>query len=104
MNNWIPGLSSTDVEDLTKLEVSVRKMMRKGHEFMKKNFPGFENSFILDTASQTGTRGSRRLVGEYIVTAEDMNSSKKFDDTIAVIPKIGPPAERLPAPISLTAL
>jgi hypothetical protein len=90
VNNWIPGLSSTSVDDLTTLEVSVRRMMRQGHEFMKKNFPGFENSFILDTASQTGTRGSRRLVGEYIVTADDMNSSKKFDDTIAVIPKIGP--------------
>jgi hypothetical protein len=92
VNNWIPGLSSTSVDDLTTLEVTVRKMMRQGHEFMKKNFPGFENSFILDTASQTGTRGSRRLVGEYIVTAEDMNSSKKFDDTIAVIPKINPSA------------
>ena len=90
VNNWIPGLKSTDVDDLTKLEVSVRKMMRKGFDFMKKSFPGFENSFILDTASQTGTRGSRRLVGEYIVTADDMNSSKKFDDAIAVIPKIGP--------------
>jgi hypothetical protein len=65
-------------------------MMRKGFEFMKKNLPGFENSFILDTASQTGTRGSRRLVGEYIVTADDMDSSKKFDDTIAVIPRIAP--------------
>ena len=90
VNNWIPGLSSTSVDDLTRLEVSVRKMMRVGHDFMRKNFPGFENSFILDTASQTGTRGSRRLVGEYVVTADDMNSSKKFDDTIAVIPKIGP--------------
>ena len=90
VNNWIPGLSSTNVDDLTKLEVSVRKMMRKGHEFMRKNLPGFEKSFIMDTASQTGTRGSRRLVGEYIVTADDMNSSRKFDDTIAVIPKIGP--------------
>ncbi|MCK4273714.1 MAG: FAD-dependent oxidoreductase [Dehalococcoidales bacterium] len=90
VNNWIPGLSSTNVEDLTTLEVSVRKMMRIGHDFMRKNFPGFENSFILDTASQTGTRGSRRLVGEYVVTGDDMNSSKKFDDTIAVIPKIGP--------------
>jgi hypothetical protein len=88
VNNWIPGYSSTSVEDLTRLEVNVRKMMRKGFEFMKKNYPGFENSFILDTASQTGTRGSRRLVGEYIMTADDMNSSRKFDDTIAVIPKI----------------
>ncbi len=90
VNNWIPGLASTSVDDLTTLEVSVRKMMRQGHEFMRKNFPGFENSFILDTASQTGTRGSRRLVGEYIVTGEDMNSSRRFEDTIAVIPKINP--------------
>ena len=93
VNNWIPGLSPISVEDLTTLEVSVRKMMRKGHYFMKKNIPGFENSFILDTASQTGTRGSRRLVGEYIVTGDDMRSSKKFDDTIAVIPRIGPPGD-----------
>jgi hypothetical protein len=90
VNNWIPGLNPTKVEDLTSLEVSVRKMMRKGHEYMKRYIPGFENSFILDTASQTGTRGSRRLVGEYIVTGDDMTSSKKFDDTIAVIPRIGP--------------
>ncbi|MFA5309060.1 MAG: FAD-dependent oxidoreductase [Dehalococcoidales bacterium] len=88
VNNWIPGLKSTDVEDLTTLEVSVRKMMRKGFDFIKARYPGFENSFILDTASQTGTRGSRRLVGEYILTGDDMNSSRKFEDTIAVIPKI----------------
>ncbi len=88
VNNWIPGYKSTDVEDLTKLEVSVRKMMRKGFDFMKQRYPGFENSFILDTASQTGTRGSRRLVGEYIMTADDMDKCRKFDDTIAVIPKI----------------
>ena len=93
VNNWIPGLNPMKVEDLTTLEVSVRKMMRKGHEGMKKHIPGFENSFILDTASQTGTRGSRRLVGEYIVTGDDMNSGRKFEDTIAVIPKIGPPGD-----------
>jgi len=86
VNNWIPDLDCTDVEDLTKLEVEMRKIMRRGHEFMKKNIPSFENSFILDTASQTGTRGSRRLVGEYIVTAGDLKSGRKYDDTIAVIP------------------
>jgi hypothetical protein len=91
VNNWIPGMDCTNVEDLTKLEVEMRKMMRRGHEFMKKNFPTFENSFILDTASQTGTRGSRRLIGEYIVTKEDFQTSKKHDDTIAVFPRLGPP-------------
>jgi FAD dependent oxidoreductase len=91
VNNWIQGLDCTNVEDLTKLEVDMRKTMRKGHEFLKKNFPTFENSFILDTASQTGTRGSRRLISEYVVTKEDFQASKKFEDTIAVFPRLGPP-------------
>jgi len=65
--------------------------MRKGVDFIKANIPTFENSFILDTASQTGTRGSRRLIGEYVITGEDFQSCKKFDDSIAVFPRLGPP-------------
>jgi hypothetical protein len=83
-----------DVEDLTKLEVEMRKMMRLGHAFFKKNVPTFENSFILDTASQTGTRGARRLVGEYVITKDDFAANKKFEDTIAVFPRMGPPTEK----------
>ena len=90
-NNWIQGLDCTNVEDLTRLEVEMRKIMRKGHEFLKKNFPTFENSFILDTASQTGTRGSRRLTSEYVITKEDFQTGKKFEDTVAVFPRLGPP-------------
>ena len=93
VNNWIPDLNLLDVEDLTKLEVEMRKIMLRGHDFMKKNIPSFENSFILDTASQTGTRGARRLVGEYVVTVDDLKSAKKHDDTIAVIPRMGPSGE-----------
>jgi hypothetical protein len=94
VNNWIPNLNCMNVEDLTTLEVEMRKMMRKGHEFLKKNFPTFENSFILDTASQTGTRGARRLIGEYVITKDDFAASKKFEDTIAVFPRMGPPGEK----------
>jgi hypothetical protein len=93
VNNWIPGLDCTNVEDLTKLEVEMRKMMRKGHKFLKEKVPTFENSFILDTASQTGTRGSRRLVGEYVITKQDFIDCKKFDDSIAVFPRMGPPGD-----------
>jgi hypothetical protein len=91
VNNWIPGLDCTKVEDLTKLEVDMRQIMRRGHAFMKKNIPTFENSFILDTASQTGTRGSRRLIGEYIIKPEDLDSNQIHEDTIAIIPRLGPP-------------
>jgi hypothetical protein len=92
VNNWIPNLDNLNVEHLTELEVSMRKMMRKGHAFMKKNIPGFENSFILDTASQTGTRGGRRVIGEIKLSEDDMKSGRKYEDTIAVFPRLGPQA------------
>jgi len=91
VNNWIPDLNCMTVEDLTTLEVEMRKILRKGHAFMKKNIPTFENSFLLDTASQTGTRGGRRLVGEYVYTKEDLDAGRRFEDAIGVFPRMGPP-------------
>jgi hypothetical protein len=90
VNNWIPDLDCTNVEDLTQLEVRMRRMMRKGHDFMRKNIPTFERSFILDTASQTGTRGSRRLAGEYTITRDDIRLGTVHEDTIAIIPRFIP--------------
>jgi hypothetical protein len=89
VNNWIPNLDNLNVEHLTELEVSMRRMMRKGFDFMKKNIPGFENSFILDTASQTGTRGGRRVVGEIRISEDDMKNERKYEDTIAVFSRLG---------------
>ncbi len=93
VNNWIPNLDNLNVEHLTELEVSMRRMMRKGFDFMKKNIPGFEDSFILDTASQTGTRGGRRVLGEVRITQDDLRNCTMYEDTIAVFPRMGPPSE-----------
>lgn len=54
VNNWVPDYSALKVEDLTSVELKVRKLMLQVHDFYKKHFPGFENSFILDTASLIG--------------------------------------------------
>ena len=85
-NNFLPGLIATNVDHLTSVEVKVRKIMRATHDFFKKHVPGFEKSFVMDTASQIGTRGGRRMIGEYVYTAHDMRSGAYFDDTIAVFP------------------
>jgi hypothetical protein len=87
-NNWIPDRDILNVEDLTWLEVNVRKKMLVTYDFFKKHVPGFEKSFILNTAPQIGTRGSRRVIGEYMVTEKDMRSGKIFEDTIAVCPDL----------------
>lgn len=87
INNWVPGYDCLNVEDLTAAEIQVRSAMRKAHEILKNKMPGFDRSFILDTASQIGTRGSRRLVGEHVVTASDLQRGVVYPDTIAAIPR-----------------
>lgn len=88
VNNWVPGKNCLKVEDLTSTEVQVRKVMLKALEILREKVPGFEKAFILDTASQIGTRGSRRLKGQYVVTKDDVLSGKVYEDTIAVIPPL----------------
>jgi hypothetical protein len=82
------GLSALSFEDLTWVEVNARKGMLITYNFFKKNVPGFEKSFIMNVAPQVGTRGSRRLIGEYIVTEKDIRTGTVHDDTIAVCPSI----------------
>jgi hypothetical protein len=84
VNNWIKDKNCLNVDDLSWVELHMRKAMRLWHDFYKKNCPGFENSFMLDSAPQLGTRGSRRLAGEYTMTKDNINSGIIHDDTIVV--------------------
>lgn len=80
--------SQIDVEELTRVEFEGRKRMLITYDYRKKNTPGFENSFISLTAPQLGTRSSRRIHGEYMVTAKDIAADRVFDDTIAIFPDL----------------
>jgi hypothetical protein len=93
VNNWIKGRSPTNVEDLTWVEVNMRKAMRIWHKFVKANMPGYDKSFIMDTASQLGTRGSRRLSGEYTLTRDDLFSPKVHEDTVVMFARMARPGE-----------
>ena len=88
VNNWVPDRSCLDIEDITWTEVNVRKVMRIMKDILQAEVPGFEDCFILDTASQLGTRGSRRLTGAYTVTLKDVSSGKSYDDTITYFPSL----------------
>jgi hypothetical protein len=80
---WLLGLSATKVEDLTKAEIDGRRKLMAAVDFFKKNMPGFESSFLSDTSPQVGTRESRRVEGEYMLTKEDVLEGRRFPDVIA---------------------
>jgi hypothetical protein len=74
-----------DVEQLTRIDIKARKRALITYDFMKKNMPGFKDSFIMLSAPQLGTQGGRRIIGEYVLTETDMESDKVFEDTVAVL-------------------
>jgi hypothetical protein len=80
--------SQTDVEELTRVEFLGREKMLLTHEFFKKHIPGFEDSFIVLSSPQLGTRGARRVHGDYMVTSSDLRSNEPFADTIAIFPDL----------------
>jgi 2-polyprenyl-6-methoxyphenol hydroxylase-like FAD-dependent oxidoreductase len=74
-----------DMEQLTRMDIKGRKRCLITYEYMKKNMPGFEKSFIMLTAPQLGTQGGRRIIGEYWLNEKDMETDEVFEDTIAVL-------------------
>jgi ribulose 1,5-bisphosphate synthetase/thiazole synthase len=78
----VPGKSAVNAADLTCVENETRKSLLKKLVFMRKNIPGCENAFINKTAPQLGVRESRKIVGEYTITVEDILNDRKFDDGV----------------------
>jgi hypothetical protein len=87
-HNRFANTSQIDVEELTRVEFEGRKKMIRTFDFFKEHMPGFERSFIVLSSPQLGTRGSRRVIGEYRLTEADLNADHVFEDTIAIFPDV----------------
>lgn len=72
----------SDAWDLTRGEVEGRRQVEAVVSWLRKNAPGFENARLLSTAPSVGTRESRRLVGAYELSSEDVLSYRHFEDDI----------------------
>lgn len=77
-----PG-DGTDVYDLTKGEIELRKEIFKYFNFLKKNVPGFENAYISSLPANIGVRETRQIKGLYTLTDQDIIYGKKTEDSIA---------------------
>jgi hypothetical protein len=80
----VSHLDPLNVKDLTSAEIESRKQMLSIYRFLKNNIPGFEESYINESGSCIGIRESRRLIGEYVLTKEDVLNGGTFPDAIAL--------------------
>ena len=76
-------INGAKAEDLTRVEIEGRRIIPKLIEFCRRYLRGFEECYLVTTAVLPGIRESRRIVGEYVLTAEDCLQPTRFPDVIA---------------------
>jgi hypothetical protein len=80
----VAGTDGTDARSLTAGEIEARAQIEDINIYLKNYVPGFEKSYFAKTAPFLGIRETRRIVGYYTMTQEDVLGCRHFDDSIAV--------------------
>ena len=75
----LEALSSVEI---SRASIICRKQAWEIWRLLQRDFPGFENSYIQQTAHTLGVRESRHLQSGYILTGDDIAAGKEFPDTV----------------------
>lgn len=77
-------INATDPELLTNAEIEGRLQALEYIRFLKDYVPGYEQAELSTFGFQIGVRETRRVYGEYRLSAEDVLSANQFDDQIGL--------------------
>ncbi|HEX3116398.1 MAG TPA: FAD-dependent oxidoreductase [Bradyrhizobium sp.] len=77
------AINGLEPDDLTRGEIEGRRQAVAAFNFLR-TVPGFENSYIVDLPPQLGIRETRRVIGGYMLSGEDVLGCASFDDSIGV--------------------
>ena len=72
----------TNGEKLTDTMMITRKINWIYLNFLRERIPGFENAYVIKMSPLYGSRESRRVVGEYRLTLDDIQHGHWFEDTV----------------------
>ncbi len=79
----IVGLDATNADDLTKAEIEGRRQVMQLLKFLRERVPGFQYAYLIATPTQVGVRETRRIVGDYVLTGDDVAQGRRFPDAIS---------------------
>jgi hypothetical protein len=90
-SSHVANCDPTDVRDLTHGEIDSRRQIVIAWKFVKKYMQGFEKAYITRICTELRVRESRRIMGDYILTSDDVVEARKFKDVIgkSAFPKGG---------------
>ncbi len=78
----IANIDATDTAALTATLPELVAQMRQCIGFLRRRVPGFEAAQFAGVAPRIGIRETRRVVGEYLLSGEDVLAGRRFPDAI----------------------
>lgn len=78
------AVDGTDAIDRSWGEAEGRRQVLAYFAFLRARVPGFQDAYLLDIAPQLGIRETRRVVGRYQLTRDDLVDCREFDDAIGL--------------------
>ncbi len=83
--NWthVINVDGLNPFDLSRAELESRRQVADSMPFFNKYLPGFKRAYLLSTSNEIGVRETRRIVGRYTLSKDDVMSGKAFPDAIA---------------------
>lgn len=76
-------LDATNIERLSESLTSLTDQVRKATTFLRERVPGFEDSHLAGIAPRVGIRETRRVMGEYVLSTDDVLEGRKFPTGVA---------------------
>jgi len=77
-------INATDPKFLSDSEIEGRRQALEYIRFLRDYIPGYRNAGLAALASQIGIREARRIIGDYVLTREDVLTARQFDDQIGL--------------------
>lgn len=78
----VNGVDMTDPAQIFAADRQLRQQMEILTEFLRREVPGYENCRCISSPATTGVRETRRILGEYKITAEELVAGKRFPDVV----------------------
>ncbi len=75
-------INGTKNEDLVRAELTCRGQIDTIIDFLREYVPGYENCYLIGTASLMGIRETRHFEGQYTLTEDDVLQARVFEDWI----------------------
>ena len=77
----VNGVDITRVDQIFKADLELRQQMFLLETFLRENVPGYENIRVTGSGTTTGVRESRRVMGDYVIDADELAAGCRFPDS-----------------------